>query len=407
VLIGIDLDKAIERICADARTLEPEAIELISANGRIIAEDVVSPVDQPPFPRSPLDGYAFAAADSEDASLEHPVAFKVIDKIYAGPGSVPTVRRGEAVKLMTGAAIPPGCDCVIKQEETDDGDETVSVSRRLKPWENYCFAGEDYKKGQLLLPAFARIGPAAMATIAGAGFAKVNAIRRPRVSVISTGDELASPGGPLKAGEIYCSNSFYIEARLREMGAEPVMSRIVRDDIEALKACIKEASAKSDAVISTGGVSAGEKDLILRALEELGADIVFHKLKLKPGSPAAFSRYGETRLLSLSGNPFASAASFELLVWPLLSALTGDNTLGLARASAELVGDFNKKGGVRRFLRGRFDGSFVHLPDGHSNGQIRSMIGCNCLVDLPADSGKLKSGDRVSILILPGATVYY
>jgi molybdopterin molybdotransferase len=307
---------------------------------------------------------------------------------------------------MTGAAIPPGCDCVIRQEDTDGGDETVVVSRQLKPWENYCFAGEDYKKGQLLLPAFARVGPAAVATIASAGFAKVNAIRRPRVSVISTGDELAPPGGPLKIGEIYCSNNFYIETRLREMGADPVMSRIVRDDAEALKDCIKEASAKSDAVISTGGVSVGEKDLMLRALNELGADIVFHKLHIQPGSPAAFSRYGETRLLSLSGNPFASAASFELLVWPLLSALMGDKTLKLARASAELADDFNKKGGVRRFLRGRFDGSSVHLPDGHSNGQIRSMIGCNCLVDLPADSGKPKAGERVSILILPGAAVY-
>jgi molybdopterin molybdotransferase len=406
MLIGIDLDKAIELIRSGARALEPEEIELISANGRIIAEDVVSPVDQPPFPRSPLDGYAFAASDSEGASPENPVAFKVIDKIYAGSGSVPTVGRGEAVKLMTGAAIPPGCDCVIRQEETGGDDETVSVSKRLKPWENYCFAGEDYKKGQLLLPAFSRIGPAAMATMASAGFAKVNAIRRPRVSVISTGDELAPPGGPLKAGEIYCSNNFYIEARLREMGAEVVMSRIAKDDAEALKNCIKEASVQSDAVISTGGVSVGEKDLMLRSLKDLGADIVFHKLRLKPGSPAAFSRYGKARLLSLSGNPFASAASFELLIWPLLAALTGDKTLRLAPASAELTDDFNKKGGVRRFLRGRFDGSSVRLPDGQSNGQIRSMIGCNCLVDLPADSGKLKKGDRVSVLILPGAAVY-
>jgi molybdopterin molybdotransferase len=406
MLREIDLEKAIGLIAADAHTLEPEEIDLIAANGRITAEDIISPIDQPPFPRSPLDGYAFDASAVEGASPENPVVLRVVDKIYAGDGSDTAVKRGEAVKLMTGAVIPQGCDCVIRQEDTDGGEETVTIRQRLRRWENYCFAGEDFTKGTLLLPAFSRIGPAAMATVAGAGLSRVNAIRRPRVSVISTGDELAAPGGALRAGEIYCSNNFYIEARLLEMGAEVTMSRIVKDDETALGDCIEEAASKSDAVISTGGVSVGEKDYMVRVLEALHADIVFHGIEIKPGSPAVFSKYGAARLLSLSGNPFASAASFELLVWPLLAALTGDKTLGLARTSAELADAFNKRGGARRFLRGRFDGSAVHLPDGHFNGQISSMIGCNCLVDLPANSDKLKPGDRVSILILPGAAVY-
>jgi molybdopterin molybdotransferase len=406
MLCEIDLEKATELICSGVHTLESEETALISANGRIIAEDVVSPLDQPPFPRSPLDGYAFCAADSEGAAPESPVALRIADKIYAGDWSDITVRRGEAVRLMTGAFIPPGCDCVIRQEDTDGGEETVLIRKRLKPNENYCFAGEDYKKGDLLLPAFSRIEPAAMAAIAGAGLASLKLIRRPRVSVLSTGDELTPPGEPLGNGKIYCGNNLYIEARLAEMGAEAVMSCIVRDDPGAMKACFESAAAKSDAVISTGGVSVGEKDIVVRVLEAMGADIVFHGVSIKPGSPAVFSKYKGARLLSLSGNPFASAASFELLVRPLIAAMMGDKTLLPARVSAELADDFNKKGGARRFVRGCFDGSLVHLPDGHSNGQIRSMIGCNCLVDVPANSAELKAGDRVSVLIFPGAAIY-
>jgi molybdopterin molybdotransferase len=302
--------------------------------------------------------------------------------------------------------IPKGCNCVIRQEDTDGGEDSVHLYKRIGPHENYCFAGEDYQKGELLLPAFARIGPAAMSVIAGAGMARVSVIRRPRVSVISTGDELAAPGAPRKNGEIYCSNNLYIEARLAETGMAVVASRIVKDDATDLQNSIEKAAAESDLVISTGGVSVGEKDLLIPVLRAMGADILFHYINIKPGAPAVFSTYKGARLLSLSGNPFASAASFELLVWPLLSAMTGDKSLVSARVSAELADDFRKKGGARRFVRGRFDGTAVHLPDGHSNGQIKSMIGCNCLVDVPAESGGLKAGERVSVLIFPGAAIF-
>jgi molybdopterin molybdotransferase len=406
MLCGIDLEKAIELMCEGVLPLAPEETDLLSANGRVLAEDVVSSADQPPFPRSPLDGYAFDAADSEGASRERPVALKVVEKICAGAWSDRTIRRGEAVRIMTGAVIPKGCNCVIRQEDTDGGEDAVRIYKRLRPDENYCFAGEDYKKGDLLLPAFARIDPAAMAVIAGAGRARVRVIRRPRVFVISTGDELAAPGTARGDGAIYCSNNYYIEARLVEMGAEIAASRIVRDDTADLRVGIDAAAAESDLILSTGGVSVGEKDLLLRVLDTMGADIAFRRINIKPGSPAIFSKYKNARLLCLSGNPFASAASFELLVWPLLAAMTGDGSLSPLRLSAESASDFNKKSDVRRFVRGRFDGRFAHLPDGHSNGQIRSMIGCNCLIDIAAGSGGLKAGDRVSVLLFPGAAVF-
>jgi molybdopterin molybdotransferase len=404
MLHEIDLEKAIELICDGVVPLASEEAEVASANGRVLAEDITAPMDQPPFPRSPLDGYAFDAASGEDAAPDRPAVLKVVEKLYAGAWSDRTIGRGEAVRLMTGAMIPKGCNCVIRQEDTDGGEDSVSLYKRVGPHENYCFAGEDYKEGELLLPAFARIDPAAMSVIAGAGMARVNVIRRPRASVISTGDELAAPGTARRNGEIYCSNNLYIEARLAEMGMAVVASHIVKDDAADLQSSLEKAAAESDLVISTGGVSVGEKDLLIPVLRAMGADILFHHVNIKPGAPAAFSIYKGARLLSLSGNPFASAASFELLAWPLLSAMTGDKTLATVRTSAELSGDFRKKGGSRRFLRGRFDGEVVHLPDSHANGQIKSMIGCNCLVDVPAESGGLNAGDRVSILIFPGVT---
>ncbi|MDR2088390.1 MAG: molybdopterin molybdotransferase MoeA, partial [Clostridiales Family XIII bacterium] len=327
MLQRIDLEKAIELICEGAGPLAPEETDVISANGRVLAEAIVSPADQPPFPRSPLDGYAFDAASCEGATKERPAVLKVVEKLCAGDWSERTVGRGEAVKLMTGAMIPRGCNCVIMQEETDGGTDAVRVYKRLKPDENYCFAGEDYKKGDLLLPAFARIDPAAMAVIASAGLSRVRVIRRPRVSVISTGDELTAPGTPRGNGKIYCSNNYYIEARLAEMGADIAMSCVARDDAAELRSRIESAAAESDLIVSTGGVSVGEKDLVIRVLEEMGADVVFHRIRIKPGSPAAFSRCRGVRLLSLSGNPFASAASLELLARPLLAAMTGDRTL--------------------------------------------------------------------------------
>jgi molybdopterin molybdotransferase len=406
MLQGIYLEQAIKLMCAGVGPLASEETELRAANGRVLAEDIVAPANQPPFPRSPLDGYAFDAADSEGASRERPVVLKVAEKICAGERTDRTIRRGEAVRLMTGAMIPKGCNCVIMQEETDGGEDAVRIYKRLGPHENYCFEGEDYRKGDLLLPAFARIGPAAAAVLASAGRARLRVIRRPRVSVISTGDELAAPGGPRKDGEIYCSNNYYIEARLAETGAEIACSRIVRDDVAELRRVVEAAAAEADLVISTGGVSVGEKDFLPRVLAEMGAEIVFHKIKIKPGSPTVFSRHNGTCLLSLSGNPFASVASFELLALPLLSAMTGDKTLALTRVSAELSVDFNKKGGTRRFLRGRFDGTRVHLPADHANGQLRSLIGCNCLADIPAESDGLRAGDRVSVLLFPGAALF-
>jgi molybdopterin molybdotransferase len=405
MLRDIDLETAVDLVRGSAARLESEYVALSDADGRVLAEDVFASIDQPAFPRSPLDGYALNSADSKGASADAPVKLRVVEKIYAGDWTDRRVERGECVRLMTGAVIPEGCDCVIRQEDTDCGEETASIYLSLNEWRNYCFKGEDFKTGSLLLSASERIGPAAAAVFASAGAATLRVVRKPVVAFVSTGSELIRPGEAYSGGKVYESSSYYMSARLRSMGVDVSGIAIVKDDERELETCLREAASGSDLVITTGGVSVGERDLLPGLMQVLGAERVFHGIEMKPGSPTMFSVLDGVKILSLSGNPFAAITGFELLAWPLLSGMTGDKSLLRPAVRAELRSSFRKRSDTRRFIRGYFDGRSVTLPESHDNGQIRSLIGCNCLVDVPAGSGALREGDAVSVVLLPGGGI--
>jgi molybdopterin molybdotransferase len=400
MLTNVDLETAVELVRQDTSPLGAEEVALSDALDRVLAEDVVAPLDQPAFPRSPLDGYALIAADTEGASEATPVRLRVAGKLYAGDWADFTVHRGEAVRLMTGSVIPKPCDCVIRQEDTDGGEVTVTLYQSLRQWENYCFKGEDYKRGTVLLRAFRRIDPAIAAVLASAGIATVRVVKMPRVSILSTGSELLAPGERYADGKIYESSAYYMDARLRHLGARLLERTIVRDEEEPIAAHLRSAVAQSDLVITTGGVSVGEKDLLPDILTRMNADRVFHRMKMKPSSPAMFSVLDGVKVLSLSGNPFAAIAGFELLACPILSALTRDESLLPRIEYGVLKSGFRKKSNSRRFIRGSFDGTRVTLPETHDNGQIFSMIGCNCFADIPAGSDALHEGDRVKVVVL-------
>lgn len=401
---GISLERAVELIRASVRPLGTERISARKALGRVLAEDILAPIDQPPFPRSPLDGYAFRAADSAGASKETPVCLTVCGMICAGDWREEEVSAGTAVRIMTGAPIPPGCDCVIRQEDTDEGAETVGIYCELKAWENYCFQGEDYKAGDILLPAGSYLGGAAMGVLASAGLyreGQMVAVRKvPKVALLCTGDELVeSEVTPLPKGKIYSSNQTLLESRLKELGVE-VVSLSAEDDPERVANAIREAAEHVDAIITTGGVSVGVKDIFHQVLPMLGAERVFWRVLLKPGTPLMFSIYNGTPILSLSGNPFAAMATFELLGRPLLAALADKPSLLPQRVKAELGTDFPKGGKVRRFVRGCLADGIVTLPEGHSSGQLRSAVGTNCLVELEAGRGPVQAGETVTIHVL-------
>lgn len=417
---GISVEQAMEQILQYTPVInETEEVELNKAGGRILAQDMVAEFNNPPFDRSPVDGYACKAEDLAGASSEHPVKLKVMEEIDAGQYSERAVEHGQAVRIMTGAAIPEGCDCCVYQERTDYGEDFVEIYTEQKQWDNYCFAGEDFKKGTTLLKKRTYIGYVEAAVLAGMGAAKVPVYRQPRIVLLTTGDEVVEPGNPLPAGKIYNSNMTMLSARLRELGIEPFYMEAVKDDPQIMAEKLKEAAEQADMIITTGGVSVGKKDIMHESLRLLNAERIFWRVKMKPGMPTLFSVYNKegsnesvsekcmakVPVISLSGNPFGVAVTVELLIRPALEKMMQNPAIGLKEVTGVMADDFVKGIKGRRFIRAYWEDGKFHLPNGlHSNGVLSSMAGCNCLIDTKTmedqESKSLNTGDKVSAILL-------
>lgn len=397
----ITVEKAIELILNYTKEIkEIENVGLYQALGRILAQDMVAEFDNPPFDRSPIDGYACKSEDLEGASQDNPVKLKVTEEIDAGMYSEREVKNGDAVRIMTGAAIPPGCDCCIRQEDTDYGEENVAIYHSAKKWENYCFCGEDFKKGTTILKAGTRIKYVETGVLAGMGRTKIPVYRQPRVVLLTSGDEVVEPGNLLPKGKIYNINLTLLAARLMEFGITPMQMEAVKDDAEEMAAALKNAASKADVIITTGAVSVGKKDIMHEALQKIGAQRIFWKVKAKPGMPTLFSVYGEVPIVSLSGNPFGVAVMVELLIRPLLQKMKRDASFELIKVNGTMAAEFTKRGKGRRFIRAIYKEGLFYLPEGlHSNGVISSMAGCNCLIDIQG-GGPLQIGDEVEAILL-------
>ena len=417
---GISVEQAMEQILQYTPVInETEEVELNKAGGRILAQDMVAEFNNPPFDRSPVDGYACKAEDLAGASSEHPVKLKVMEEIDAGQYSERAVEHGQAVRIMTGAAIPKGCDCCVYQERTDYGEDFVEIYAEQKQWDNYCFTGEDFKKGTTLLKKGTYIGYVEAAVLAGMGAAKVPVYRQPRIVLLTTGDEVVEPGNPLPAGKIYNSNMTMLSARLRELGIEPFYMEAVKDDPQIMAEKLKEAAEQADMIITTGGVSVGKKDIMHESLRLLNAERIFWRVKMKPGMPTLFSVYNKegsnesvsekcmakVPVISLSGNPFGVAVTVELLIRPALEKMMQNPAIGLKEVTGVMADDFVKGIKGRRFIRAYWEDGKFHLPNGlHSNGVLSSMAGCNCLIDTKTmedqESKSLNTGDKVSAILL-------
>lgn len=399
------MEEALERIQANVRPLSPMLLPAIEALGCILASAVDATMDQPPFDRSPYDGYALRASDTLTASEQTPVMLHVVGSSVAGkPAAIP-VHTGEAVRIMTGGAIPEGADCVIPQEMTDLGSQQVQIYRKLNSGDNFCLRGEDFKTGDRLVNAGIRVTAPALAVVASAGLTHLKVYPRPLAAVLSTGDELRVPGQILEPGQIYHSNAAFLIGRLKELGIETRYTDIIHDDLDKLRKAIFNASCKVDFILCTGGVSVGERDLVPAALAALGADVVFHGVDMKPGMPATLAMLNGKPILALSGNPFAAAVSFELLARPILGILSSDPGMEAELGEGVLADSFPKKSVVRRFQRAVLENDVIHIPQGQGNGQMRTMIGCNCLVELP-EGEPLPAGSRIKTYQLEGGGIY-
>ena len=383
------------------RMIETEFISLWDAVNRVLAEDIYAGHDQPPFPRSPLDGYALQSSDIKGASKEHPVTLTVIDEVDAGYVSRAYVEEGTAVRIMTGAPIPDGADCIVGQEDTDYGEETVEIYEEIQAYENYCYAGEDYKAGTKILEKDTLLGHVEAGILASLGVEEVRVYRRPRVSVLTTGDETILPGEPLGPGKIYDSNLYTLVTRLRMWGMEVTAGKRVGDDPKAAAEMIRDAAKEADLVVTTGGVSVGKKDIMHEVVKLLGCETIFWKIAVKPGMPTLCAQYQGKLLVCLSGNPYGATVNLELLVRPVLEKMSGRPDLKIKRERAVMESTFPKMSRVTRYVRGYCEDGNVRIPDGsNASGILSSMCGCNCLIEIPAGTQRLEPGDEAVIVRL-------
>lgn len=394
---SIELEVAIDCLLAHENFQIPtKSIPLTEALHQRLVSDCYAPMPVPSFNRSAMDGYAIKASQTRGATKENPIKLPVLTEVVAGQAPTSRIETKGAVRIMTGAMIPDGFDSVIRQEDTDYGEDTVEIYKPIKPGTNYSKVGEDIQKGQLLIKKNTVLTPIHLGILASLGIQWVEVVCPLKVGIISTGSELAPLGKPLMPGQIYDSNSYVLAARLQELQVDVVFMKHVSDDILTASALIKQGIDEVDILITTGGVSVGKKDIMHEVMKHLNAKRIFWRVKMRPGTPVLASLYRDKIILSLSGNPFAALTTFELLFRPLLGAQAS-----YQRKVATLQDDFPKSSPQRRFVRGYYTEGHVFLPtNSHASSVLSSMLDCNCLIDIPAKSPGLKSGQQVDVILL-------
>ena len=399
------VDSYLKEIFAAVTALPLTDVPLIEADGTVLAADTTAEWPLPGFDNSAMDGYAVIAADVAGASADAPVTLPVDAEIAAGDTTARTLTAGHSIKIMTGALLPDGADAVIPVEWTDDGRQAVLIRQPAGPGHAIRRAGDDAMPGDLLLPAGTRLGPAQIGVLAAAGHGVLRVRRRPRVTVISTGNELAEPGSPLVPGRIWDSNSYMLASAARQAGCETTRYPTQRDEPGAVLAAIQHAAATSDILVTSGGVSmGGEHDVVKAALTRLGT-VTFRKVAMQPGMPQGFGLIGAsaTPIFTLPGNPVSAFVSFTLFVAPAARVLQGLPAQRGARRQARLAGPASSPDGRRSFLRGILDhesGSVTPLT-GQNSHQIASLARANALIVIPEPVTSLPAGELVDVLELP------
>jgi molybdopterin molybdotransferase len=385
--------------------LSPLSLQLLDAQGCVLAEDVVAERPLPAFDNSAMDGYAVRAQDVADATEDHPVVLPVTGDLPAGTVAAYALGPASAIRIMTGAPVPSGADAIVPVEMTDAGLARVSVKGPVEAGRHVRQAGEDVRAGDLVLAQGTRLGPRHLALLAAVGRDRVLARPKPRVVVLSTGSELVEPGLPLGSGKISDSNSFMITAAAHEAGATAFRVGIVPDEPRALLAAIEDQLIRADLVITTGGVSVGAYDVVKEVLTRLGS-VTFEKIAMQPGMPQGQGTIGpdNTPILTFPGNPVSAYVSFEVFGRPVLRRMLGAETLVRPEVRAVCLGRFTSPEGKRQFARGDLTveaGRYVVRPmTGQASHHIRSLGESNALIVVPEDVTEVAEGSPVTVMVL-------
>jgi molybdopterin molybdotransferase len=404
----IPVEDAVKKVMSFARTGFIEEVSIDHCFGRFLAEDLKADHDVPPFNRSPYDGFAIRSIDSQEANLENEVEFEVIDEIGAGFVTNRKVAPFQAVRIMTGAQMPVECDAVVMLELTKEyernGTKFMSIKRSFKSGDNISFQGEDTSKGTTLVKKGTFINPGVKALLATFGYNKVKVAKKPVVGIYATGTELLDVDEALVPGKIRNSNSHMITAQIERAGAIPKYFGKLPDDFDLCYTSIKNAIEEVDVFITTGGVSVGDYDYLPAIYEKLGAQVLFNKIAMRPGSVTTVAQLGGKLLFGLSGNPSACYVGFELYVRPVLRTALYSAKPHLEKVTAKLGEDFKKPNPFTRFVRSKIsfcEGRVLVSPSGVDKSNIVSSIAsANALMVLPGGTRGYVKGDMVDILLL-------
>lgn len=393
----LSIEEAARQVLRGVAPLGPERVALADARGRFLAAPLVARFDDPAFDASAMDGYAVRAADV--AEVPAPLAVK--GESRAGEPSSRVVAAGEAARIFTGAVVPEGADAVVMQENTDRDGDTVTVKEAAGVGANIRAAGEVLRAGETLLGASAWMQPGEIAFAASQGHAVVTVHRRPRVAILSTGDELRELGAPRGPGDIYDSNTHGLAAAVRAAGGVPVVLPLGADTVEALTALLDEGQ-RCDAVVSTGGVSVGEYDLIHEAFDAAALTEVFWKVRLKPGKPLRYARdaFG-VHGFGLPGNPVSTMVTFEVFVRPVLRTMLGDPRPHRPRRRVTLSRPARAPSSRTELVRARLEGDVARPLPSRGSGDMSSLVGMDALIILPEGAGEVSEADALDVR--PGA----
>ncbi|HYM51638.1 MAG TPA: gephyrin-like molybdotransferase Glp [Candidatus Limnocylindrales bacterium] len=394
--------EARQRILAPLTRLPGEEVAVREAHDRVLAESVTATTDVPPFANSAMDGYAVIAGDVAQARPDRPVRLAVAGEVRAGFAPAHPVRPGTAVRIMTGAAIPDGADAVVRVEDTAEGDHEVLVQVPVEAGTSLRAAGSDLRAGEVVAREGQVLTPGVIGVCAAAGRRRLRCVRRPRVLVLTTGDELREPGEPLQPGQIVNTNRYALAAAVAEAGGVVVDAGVARDERAQLAAALQRAS-EADLVVTSGGVSMGSYDLVRDLLAQEGA-IDFWQVALRPGKPLAFGRIHDVPMIGLPGNPVSSLVTFELFARPALLRMQGredrERPRLTARTDSALVNPPHLEQYFRGIARHGPDGLRVALTGDQGSHVLRSMADANCLVVVPQGTSRVPAGAEVEIMPL-------
>lgn len=403
------VEEAVKKVMDCKLEGKKEYVSIFESCDRFLADDIKADHDIPRFDRSAYDGYAVRSIDFAGCAEDNPLHLEVIDEIGAGYVCKKSVGKNESVRIMTGAMLPPDCDAVVMLEdvvESSDGKPYITVTKLVQKGENLSFKGEDVKADALLVKKGTKINPGIVALLATFGYDKVPVAKKPRIGVFATGSELLEVDEGLEEGKIRNSNAYMVMAQIKQAGAEAVYFGKLADVLEESYEAMKESLANVDILLTTGGVSVGDFDLLPYIYEKLGAKVLFNKIAMRPGSVTTIASLDGKLLFGLSGNPSACFVGFELFARPIIRTMLFSEDPHLQTSSAVLTADFPTANAFTRFIRSRTvleEGILYAGPSGTDKSSIvSSLINANSLIVLPGGQRGYKAGERVQVILLEG-----